>query len=85
MVSHADSLLLRMMVMVALTAVGLTTARAQMKGDFDAADANHDGRVTFEEFATYAHQQLDVANGAKAQRFKQLSCRAADPTSAQAF
>jgi MipA family protein len=73
MVSHAVSLPVRTMFIVALTVLSLTTARAQMKGDFDAADANHDGRVTFEEFATSAKRQLDAANGAKAQRFKQLS------------
>ena len=73
MVSHANSLPLRTMALAALIVLRLTTAQAQMKGDFDAADANHDGHVTFEEFATYAKQQLDAANGPKAQRFKQLS------------
>jgi outer membrane protein len=73
MVSHTVSLSLRTIAIAALTLLSLATARAQMKGDFDAADANHDGRVSFEEFATYAKRQLDSANGAKAQRFKQLS------------
>jgi Ca2+-binding EF-hand superfamily protein len=58
---------------MALTGFGLTVAHAQMKGDFDAADSDHNGRVTFEEFAAYANQQMDMSNGRKAQRFKQLS------------
>jgi hypothetical protein len=44
-----------------------------MKGDFGAADSNHDGRVSFDEFAAYARQKLEQANGRRAQRFKQLS------------
>jgi Ca2+-binding EF-hand superfamily protein len=56
-----------------LTSVTLMTAQAQMKGDFDTADSNHDGHVTFEEFSAYAKQQLNDINSRKAQRFRQLS------------
>jgi Ca2+-binding EF-hand superfamily protein len=56
-----------------LASLALTTVQAQMRGDFDAADANHDGHVTFDEFSAYAKQQLDSANGRRARRFKSLS------------
>jgi|SRR5581483_7063167 len=58
---------------VVLASLAFTAVQAQMKGDFDAADTNHDGHVTFDEFSTYAKQQLDGGNSRKAQRFKQLS------------
>jgi Ca2+-binding EF-hand superfamily protein len=61
------------MAFAVLTCVVLTAAQAQMKGDFDAADSNHDGHVTFDEFSAYAKQWLDGANGRKAQKFSQLS------------
>ena len=63
----------RGMAFAALTCLVSIAAQAQMKGDFDAADSNHDGHVTFEEFSAYAKQQLDAGNSRKAQRFKQLS------------
>jgi hypothetical protein len=56
-----------------LASLALTAVQAQMKGDFDAADANHDGHVTFDEFSTYAKQQLGGANSRRARRFKLLS------------
>jgi Ca2+-binding EF-hand superfamily protein len=58
-------------VLVAL--VGTPAAAAQLKGNFDAADANHDGRVTLQEYEAYATSRLMAANGRMAQRFKQLS------------
>ncbi|MDB6084438.1 MAG: hypothetical protein JWN43_2319 [Gammaproteobacteria bacterium] len=63
----------QMTAIIVLTVVALTAAQAQMKGDFGAADSNHDGRVSFDEFAAYARQKLEQANGRRAQRFKQLS------------
>ena len=57
----------------ALTCLTFAVAQAQMKGDFDTADSDHNGRVTFEEFAAYATQQLANANGRRAQKFEQLS------------
>lgn len=48
-------------------------AYAQIQGDFAAADANHDGRVTLQEFQAYATQKLMAANGPMAQRFKQMN------------
>ncbi len=53
--------------------LGAPAAQGQMRGSFDDADANHDGRVTLQEFESYATQQLISANGPMAQRFKQLS------------
>lgn len=55
------------------TILCVNTANAQMKGNFDAADANHDGRVTLQEFESYATQQLMSANGFRAQRFREMS------------
>jgi Ca2+-binding EF-hand superfamily protein len=70
---HSSRSRFRGIAITALTCLVFTAAQAQMKGDFDAADSNHDGHVSFEEFAAYATQQLDNANGRKAQKFKQLS------------
>jgi hypothetical protein len=53
--------------------IGATAAQAQMRGNFDDADANHDGRVTLEEFRAYATNRLMAANGLMAQKFKGLS------------
>jgi len=59
--------------LVLVTALGgVPFAHAQMKGNFDDADVNHDGRVTLQEFETYAASHLAAANGPRAQRFKQL-------------
>jgi len=44
-----------------------------MKGNFDDADANHDGRVTFQEYEAYTANRLMAANGPRVQSFKQLS------------
>jgi Ca2+-binding EF-hand superfamily protein len=51
---------------------GATLAHARMRGDFDAADANHDGRVTLQEYQSYATSRLMDANGRIAKRFKRL-------------
>lgn len=48
-------------------------AHAQVKGNFDDADVNHDGHVTFEEFAAYATKRLMESNGRMAMRFRQLT------------
>jgi Ca2+-binding EF-hand superfamily protein len=61
---------------IALVAVfaGATCAQAQMmRGNFDDADANHDGRVTLQEFEAYATGRLMAANGLMAQRFKEMT------------
>ena len=60
-------------VAMAVPLLGTPPARAQMKGNFDDADRNHDGRVTLQEFETYAAARLTAANGPRAQRFKRLS------------
>lgn len=48
-------------------------AQARMLGDFGAADANHDGKVSLQEYQAYATQQMAGRNGRLAQRFKALS------------
>jgi hypothetical protein len=53
--------------------VGACAAHAQMKGNFDDADANHDGHVTLQEYKDYVTNRLATANGRIAQKFKQLS------------
>ena len=57
--------------MIALAGAG--AAQAQMKGNFDDADANHDGHVTLQEYKDYVTAYLTNANGRLARRFKQLS------------
>lgn len=51
---------------------GARTASAQEK-PYCAADVNHDGRVTLQEFESWATSRLMAANGARAERFKQLT------------
>ena len=48
-------------------------AQAQMKGNFDDADANHDGHVTLQEYKDYVTTALATANSRIARKFKQLS------------
>lgn len=50
-----------------------SAAQAQMKGNFDDADANHDGHVTLSEFETYVTNQLMAGTGKKAQKFQQMT------------
>ncbi len=56
-----------------MTVAGAPQAQARNLGSFDAADANHDGRVTLQEFEAYETGRLMAANGPLAQRFKALS------------
>ncbi len=53
--------------------LGACGAYAQAKGNFDEADANHDGKVTLQEYQTYATQRLNASDGRLARRFKKLS------------
>jgi len=63
-----------LMSIAALAALSTASvANAQMRGNFEEADADHDGKVTLQEFQTYATQQLKAHDGPMAQRFKQLS------------
>lgn len=59
--------------MAAATVFGVTAAEAKMAGSFSAADANHDGRVTLQEFQAYATTQMLASNGRRAERFKEMS------------
>lgn len=58
---------------LAAAPLAASPAQARMLGSFDAAEANHDGRVTFQEFDAYESQRLMGADGPLAQRFKELS------------
>lgn len=53
--------------------MGACATQAQMKGNFDDADANHDGHVTLQEYTDYVTGRLSSANGRIARKFKQLS------------
>jgi outer membrane protein len=53
--------------------VGTRVAHSQARWSFDEADVNHDGRVTLQEFETYATHRLMAATGPVAQKFKHLS------------
>ena len=60
----------------AVALLGAGFARAQPVpplGSFAAADANHDGRVTLQEFETYERARLLAAHGLLARRFRALS------------
>ncbi len=63
--SHASAL-------VGILLLAATSAQAQPPDRFARADANHDGRVTFREYAAFVETQLARANGPKAQRFRSL-------------
>lgn len=52
---------------------GTPAVQAQLRGNFDDADTNHDGHVTLQEFTAYATRQLAESSGRKAKRFQQLS------------
>lgn len=70
----ANSLQVRSAALVAiLCLMGACAAEAQMKGNFDDADANHDGHVTLQEYKDYVTAHLADASGRIARKFKQLS------------
>jgi Ca2+-binding EF-hand superfamily protein len=50
----------------------LPLAHAEAASRFDKADANHDGRVTLQEFEAFAGNRLMAGTGKAAQKFKQL-------------
>ncbi len=52
---------------------GASGAYAQAKGNFDDADANHDGKVTLQEYQDYTTRRLNASEGRLARRFKKLS------------
>lgn len=52
---------------------GMPGAQAQVKGNFDEADVNHDGHVTLQEYEAYITNRLMNANGRRAQRFQQMT------------
>jgi Ca2+-binding EF-hand superfamily protein len=58
---------------VLATLAGAPVALAQVKGNFDDADTNHDGRVTLQEYQTYVTHRLMASNGPRAQKFKELT------------
>jgi Ca2+-binding EF-hand superfamily protein len=53
--------------------MGACATQAQMKGNFDDADANHDGHVTLQEYKDYVTARLATATGRIARKFQQLS------------
>lgn len=58
---------------VTLAIVAAPVAQARMAGNFDDADANHDGRVTLQEFEAYVTKRLASSSGRLAERFRELS------------
>jgi Ca2+-binding EF-hand superfamily protein len=56
-----------------VAALAITSVARAMQGDFNAADANHDGKVTLSEFKAYATKMLMASNGLMAHRFQQMS------------
>ena len=65
---------LRIAALVTVMAFGAGCAvHAQVRGNFDDADTNHDGHVTLQEFQAYATARLAAARGPRAQAFKNMS------------
>jgi hypothetical protein len=60
-------------VTVVVFIVTAPAADARMRGNFDDADANHDGVVTLQEYETYVAERLSSANGRLAQWFRELT------------
>jgi len=62
-------------IVIVIAVAGFTGARvASAQSEvYCAADINHDGRVTLQEYESWARNRLMVANGARAQRFEELS------------
>jgi hypothetical protein len=63
-----------------LTVAGLllcaaSAASAQSANRFDRADVNHDGRLSLQEYESFAGNQLMEAKGPRAQRFRSLDPR----------
>ena len=56
-----------------LAMLGVPLANAQMRGRFDDADSNYDGRVTLAEFEAYAKASLASADSPRTRRFHELS------------
>jgi hypothetical protein len=69
----AKFLSLRFAAVAVTAALFAAPAYARMRGNFDQADANHDGHVTLQEYEAYASARLAAANGRLAQKFKALS------------
>jgi hypothetical protein len=59
-------------VIAATSVAGARVASAQVK-PYCAADMNSDGRVTLQEYESWATNRLMAVNGARAQRFKELT------------
>ncbi len=70
--AKSTALVLGLGLLSACTAYAQTRG-AQMRGNFDDADANHDGRVTLQEYQDYITRRLNDSSGRLAQKFKQLS------------
>lgn len=58
---------------IAIASALALPAEARMLGNFDEADANHDGKISLQEYQAYASRQMASRNGRLAQRFKALS------------
>ncbi len=57
---------------LAVAIASLPLAHAEAASRFDKVDANHDGRVTLQEFEAFTGNRLMAGNGKAAQKFKQL-------------
>jgi hypothetical protein len=68
-----------------LAVASASRAEARNLGSFAAADANHDGRVTLQEFEVYESGRLMAADGKRAERFKALSPEQQSALIAQRF
>jgi hypothetical protein len=74
MIRSANAIPLRLAAFALVTVLAAAPlAHAQVKGNFDDADVNHDGHVTLQEYQTYTTNRLMASNGPRAQKFKQLS------------
>jgi hypothetical protein len=60
---------------LAVTILGMPLAHAQMRGNFNDADTNHDGRITLQELECYTTQHLMAGTGFRAQRFQKMSAQ----------
>ena len=76
LLNHRRSVNFAILVVAITTLFGVTAAQAKqakMVGSFSAADTNHDGRVTLQEFQAYATSQFLASSSRRAEKFKEMS------------
>ena len=62
-----------LLILIASATLAVAASAQERRPNFDALDANRDGRVTLQEFESYTGGRLMAGNGRMAQKFKEMS------------